>query len=88
MIDAITAGGRTDAPVSQRIFWAILQGLVAAALLVGGGAGALGAVQAGTIASGLPFTLVLLVCCYSLLKALMWEHRALKAFEEQVTASA
>lgn len=88
VIDAITAGGRTDAPVSQRIFWAILQGLVAAALLVGGGAGALGAVQAGTIASGLPFTLVLLVCCYSLLKALMWEHRALKAFEEQVTASA
>jgi BCCT family betaine/carnitine transporter len=88
VIDAITAGGRTDAPVSQRIFWAILQGLVAAALLVGGGAGALGAVQAGTIASGLPFTLVLLVCCYSLFKALLWEHRALKAHEEQIAASA
>lgn len=77
VIDAITAGGRTDAPVAQRIFWAVLQGLVAAALLVGGGAGALGAVQAGTIATGLPFTFVLLVCCYSLFKGLWAEHRAL-----------
>lgn len=77
VIDSITAGGRTDAPVSQRIFWAILQGLVAAALLVGGGAGALGAMQAGTIATGLPFTLVLLICCYSLFKGLMSEHRLL-----------
>lgn len=79
VIDAITAGGRTDAPVSQRIFWAILQGMVAAALLVGGGAGALGAMQAGTIASGLPFTFVLLVCCYSLFKGLMSEHMILRA---------
>ncbi len=79
VIDAITAGGRTDAPVSQRIFWAILQGMVAAALLVGGGAGALGAMQAGTIASGLPFTLVLLVCCYSLFKGLMSEYTAMKS---------
>lgn len=78
VIDAITAGGRTDAPVLQRIFWAILQGLVAAALLVGGGASALGAMQAGTIASGLPFTFVLLVCCYSLFKGLMSEYRLLK----------
>ncbi|QTD55746.1 BCCT family transporter [Parasphingorhabdus cellanae] len=79
VIDAITAGGRTDAPVAQRIFWATLQGMVAAALLVGGGASALGAMQAGTIASGLPFTLVLLVCCYSLFKGLMSEHMLLKA---------
>jgi BCCT family betaine/carnitine transporter len=79
VIDAITAGGRTDAPVSQRIFWAVLQGLVAAALLVGGGAAALGTLQAGTIASGLPFTVVLLVCCYSLFKGLMSEYRLLKA---------
>ncbi len=77
VIDSITAGGRTDAPVMQRIFWAILQGLVAAALLIGGGASALGAMQAGTIASGLPFTLVLLICCYSLFKGLMSEHRLL-----------
>lgn len=79
VIDSITAGGRTDAPVSQRIFWAIIQGMVAAALLVGGGAGALGAMQAGTIASGLPFTFVLLICCYSLFKGLMSEHRLLEA---------
>ena len=79
VIDSITAGGRIDAPVSQRIFWAIIQGMVAAALLVGGGSDALGAMQAGTIASGLPFTLVLLICCYSLFKGLLSEYRLLQA---------
>lgn len=82
VIDTITAGGRTDSPVAQRIFWAVLQGLVAAALLVGGGAAALGTLQAGAIASGLPFTVVLLVCCYSLFKGLMSEHRLLRAQED------
>jgi hypothetical protein len=37
VIDTITAGGKIDAPVSQRIFWACFEGLVAIALLLGGG---------------------------------------------------
>jgi BCCT family betaine/carnitine transporter len=37
VIDTITAGGKVDAPVPQRVFWCTFEGLVAIALLIGGG---------------------------------------------------
>ena len=70
VIDGITAGGKHDAPVPQRIFWATMEGLLAAALLYGGGQQALAALQAGTVAAGIPFTVILLVVCISLYKGL------------------
>ncbi len=70
VIDSITAGGKLDAPTSQRIFWAVLQGGIAGALLFGGGKEALSALQAGAVATGLPFTLVLLLMCFSLYRGL------------------
>ncbi|MEM1380738.1 MAG: BCCT family transporter [Pseudomonadota bacterium] len=73
VIDSITAGGKLHAPVGQRIFWASMEGLVAIVLLVGGGSAALNALQAGAITAGLPFTLVLLVCCVSLFRGLSQE---------------
>lgn len=66
VIDSITAGGKVDAPVIQRSFWAILEGLVAIGLLYIGGTDALNALQAGSITTALPFTLILLAMCYSL----------------------
>jgi BCCT family betaine/carnitine transporter len=66
VVDTITSGGKTDAPVTQRVFWACMLGLTASALLYGGGTSALESLQAGTIAAALPFTVVLLVCCLSL----------------------
>ena len=78
VIDSITAGGKLHAPVPQRIFWATLEGGVAAILLYGGGAQALQALQAGAISAALPFTVVLLVCCVSLWKGLLNDHNALK----------
>lgn len=76
VIDSITAGGKVDAPVTQRIFWAVMEGVIAAALLVGGGADALGALQAAAITVGLPFTLVLIVMCLSLYLGLRREYKA------------
>lgn len=70
VIDSITAGGKVDAPTRQRVFWAILQGLVAIALLYVGGTEALSALQAGSITTALPFTIILLVMAYSLYKGL------------------
>jgi len=67
VIDIITAGGNPDPPIPQRLFWAILEGVVAAALLVGGG---LAALQSAVIATGLPFAIVLIVLCFSLKKGL------------------
>ncbi|MEE4118069.1 MAG: BCCT family transporter [Paracoccaceae bacterium] len=72
VIDTITAGGKVDAPVPQRVFWCTFEGLVAIALLIGGG---LGALQAMVISTGLPFTIVLLLICYAVLRGLMSEPR-------------
>ena len=72
VIDTITAGGKIDAPVPQRIFWATFEGLVAIALLLGGG---LTALQAMAVSTGLPFTLVLLLACYAIIKGLASEPR-------------
>ncbi|WP_375204673.1 BCCT family transporter [Hyphococcus sp.] len=73
VIDSITAGGKLHAPTPQRIFWATMEGLIAIVLLVGGGSAALSSLQAGAITTGLPFTLVLLVCCVSLYRGLKEE---------------
>ena len=67
VIDIITAGGNPDPPIPQRLFWAILEGVVAAALLLSGG---LVALQSAVIATGLPFAVVLLLLTYSLKKGL------------------
>ncbi|TPE49733.1 BCCT family transporter [Amaricoccus solimangrovi] len=72
VIDTITAGGKIDAPVPQRVFWATFEGLVAIALLLGGG---LTALQAMAVSTGFPFTLVLLLACYAIVKGLMDEPR-------------
>jgi BCCT family betaine/carnitine transporter len=67
VIDSITAGGKIDAPIPQRIFWATTEGAIAAALLWIGGTEAIQALQAGAISTGLPFTIVLLAMCVSLI---------------------
>jgi BCCT family betaine/carnitine transporter len=75
IIDSITAGGKVDAPVTQRIFWAALQGVIAGVLLYGGGSEALTTLQAGSLAATLPFTPILLLMCVSLYKGLKTEIR-------------
>lgn len=72
VIDTITAGGKVDAPVPQRVFWCTFEGLVAIALLIGGG---LGALQAMVISTGLPFTVILLLICLAVFKGLVQERR-------------
>jgi BCCT family betaine/carnitine transporter len=71
VMDIITAGGKMDAPVQQRLFWCTLAGLVAIALMLGGGMASL---QALTISIGLPFGVVLLIMCVGLLKGLRSEY--------------
>ncbi|GGC71290.1 choline transporter [Siccirubricoccus deserti] len=70
VIDTITAGGSDRAPVWRRIFWAVTAGLVAAVLLFAGG---LQSLQTATIASALPFTVVMLAMCWALHRALQLE---------------
>ncbi|WP_420319337.1 BCCT family transporter [Halomonas smyrnensis] len=72
VLDSIAAGGKISTPVPQRIFWCSLSGLVAVALILGGGMSAL---QAMTVITGLPFTIVLLVASGSVIKGLASEPR-------------
>ncbi len=67
VVDILTSGGKEESPLWQRVFWAIVEGVVAAALLVAGG---LAALQTGTIVGALPFSIVMILMCWGLLKAL------------------
>ncbi|WP_232830760.1 BCCT family transporter [Tropicimonas sp. IMCC34011] len=73
VIDTITAGGKVDAPVPQRVFWCIFEGVVAIVLLLS--AGGLSSLQSMVISTGLPFTVVLLLMCYAIYRGLATEPR-------------
>jgi len=62
VVDSLTSGGKIDAPVGQRIFWAVAEGTIAAVLLIGGG---LQALQTASIVTGLHFAFILLFMCYT-----------------------
>ena len=90
VIDTITAGGKTEAPVAQRVFWATFEGVIAATLLLVGGSQSLEALQAMAVSTGLPFALVLLVMCVSVFIALRNENKRDQqaiATEGQATAA-
>lgn len=79
VVDTITAGGKENAPVSQRVFWACAEGVVAGVLLAMGGDQALTALQAAAITTGLPFMVVLLLVCWCLYKGLKHEMTLIRA---------
>ena len=73
VVDSLASGGAVNPPVWQRIFWATLEGLLAAGLLVAGG---LSALQTMAITTALPFSIILLLAALSLWRALVIEgHR-------------
>jgi choline/glycine/proline betaine transport protein len=67
VVDHLTSGGKLDSPKPQRVFWAVMEGSIAAVLLFS--EGGLGSLQAAAVSTGLPFALVLLLMIWSLHKA-------------------
>jgi len=67
VVDLLASGGQDRTPVWQRIFWSTLMGIVAIALLLADG---LKALQTATIASALPFSVILLLSIWGLFRAL------------------
>lgn len=67
VVDMLASSGKDHSPLWQRIFWSVLMGVVAIALLLADG---LKALQTATIASALPFSIVLLASIWGLFKAL------------------
>ena len=76
VIDTLTSGGAEEPPVWQRIFWAVTEGLVAAALLYAGG---LESLQAMTISSAFPIMIILIIAAYCLFKELREDYNLREA---------
>ncbi len=72
VIDVIASGGKVHTPTPQRVFWVTFEGLVAIALILGGG---LVALQAMAVSTGLPFTIVLLMSTVAVVMGLRSEPR-------------
>ncbi len=70
VLNTIMAGGNVDTAIKHRIVWGILITMVIATLLVAGGGG-LSAIQNAMIIGALPFTMVMVLMCISLGKALL-----------------
>lgn len=76
VVDILTNGGDPNPRWQQRLFWAVLEGVVAAVLVIAGAASkgdALTALQTASIAAGLPFCFVLVLMAVGLTKALAAE---------------
>ncbi|MEB3280166.1 MAG: BCCT family transporter [Lyngbya sp.] len=85
VVDHLVSGGKLDSPVTQRVFWAVTEGVVAAVLLLGGG---LKALQTASITTGLPFAIVLIVMCFSLYRGLFEDWVELESKQLRSSKSA
>ncbi|MFO7789853.1 MAG: BCCT family transporter [Bacteroidales bacterium] len=70
--DMVTSGGHPNPPIAQRIFWGTAEGAAAASLLMAGG---LNALRTASIAAGLPQSILVVLTCYSLVKALHKDYK-------------
>ncbi|MBY6538020.1 BCCT family transporter [Rhodococcus sp. BP-349] len=73
VIDILSTGGDLDTPKITRVYWTVLEGVAAAVLLLIGGSGSLTALQTASIATAVPFSIIMVLACVSLLKAFRYE---------------
>ncbi|KSU61154.1 MULTISPECIES: BCCT family transporter [unclassified Gordonia (in: high G+C Gram-positive bacteria)] len=73
VIDMLATGGKIDTPKLTRVYWASLQGVAAAVLLLVGGTSSLTALQTMSIATAVPFSIVMVLACISLLRAFHYD---------------
>ncbi len=88
VVDKITSGGKLNSPKRQRVFWALIEGLIAAVLLVVGGEQALSALQAAVISAGLPLCVILIIMTWSLTKGINEEYEMQSRMSETERISA
>ena len=73
VVDILASGGNEDPPKPTRVYWATLEGFAAAVLLLAGGAGSLTALQTASIATALPFSLVMVAACVAMIRAFRYD---------------
>ena len=67
VVDMLASGGHPNPPTWSRVVFALLEGLIAIALLLANG---LAALQAAALATALPFSVILLAMCWANIRAL------------------
>jgi len=83
VIDSLASGGASVTPAWQRVFWATAEGLVASALLLAGG---LSALQTMTIASALPFSIIMIIAAFGMWRALIIEGHHHTSMNTEIAA--
>ena len=78
VVDMLASGGHPNPPIWSRVLWALLEGVLAAALLLSGG---LTSLQAGSLMTALPFSVILLLMCVALVKALSLDRAVLREYD-------
>jgi choline/glycine/proline betaine transport protein len=89
VVGMLATGGDAVPPLWTRVFWAVLSGAIAAALLVAGavdGGDGLGALQTMAILLAAPFSVVMVAMVFSTATALMREHRMIQRAERRLFA--
>lgn len=75
VVDNLTSGGKINSPKTQRIFWACMEGVIAATVLVLGGTKALNTLQSVVIIMGLPFSFMIIMMFMALVKQLISDNK-------------
>ncbi|MDN2483425.1 BCCT family transporter [Vibrio agarivorans] len=81
VVDSMTAGGKIELPIKQKVVWAVISATIAMVMLWVGGTDSIQALQSVTIIAALPFTIILIVGCFSLLKGMLTEVEGSSAQE-------
>nr|WP_206441174.1 BCCT family transporter [Streptomyces boncukensis] len=84
VVDMLSSGGDPNPPVWSRVFWAVTEGAVAAALLLAsdlGSPSSLNTLKTAAIVIALPFSFVMIGMCIATAKAFASERHAYEAAE-------
>jgi choline/carnitine/betaine transport len=75
VVDNLTSSGKKDSPKTQRVFWAVMEGVIAISVLLLGGEAALKTLQSAVVITGLPFAVLLIIMMFSLTKELQHSYK-------------
>ncbi len=75
VVDNLTSSGKEDSPKTQRVFWAVMEGVIAMSVLLIGGEPALKTLQSAVVITGFPFAILLIIMMFSLTKELNQSYR-------------
>lgn len=78
VLTTIMSEGNENPLKRHRIFWGVIQGLMAGILLTAGGSAALSTLQTASIAAALPFSLIMVLMCIALAKGVRAESRKIQ----------